>query len=505
MRASNCSVFAVFLLALTAAAQLQAPASAHVRVGPEVIGIVHKEIADSSPVAFATLHAEQNPVKVGSIIPIHFTLENRSDHDLKLFGGFPEVDIRDKDGKIAPETAFGCGDHFFSPCHTAPGHSTRGPLRGAIPVHGRVEDEIYPGPQYNLAPGTYTVVGYVCAVQEGPECFKTNTITITVVAALPESPAECPEACASEVIGVCHKEIADSSPVVSVTLQAIPNPVMENSAIRVHFVAENRSGHDVHGGIYPILDVRDSDGNLAPETEAGRAGHFFSPCHTLKWLGGGWGQQDVLPVHGKKEDDTFLYQAYDLGPGTYTVVGYVCGVQEGPECFKTNTLTITVVPNPSDPDTPRIGPMLIGAFHSHMAVSSPFASATLRAVVNPVKAGSAIMVHFTIENLSNSDLVVSDNLFPVFDVRDRNGKIATETTNGRGVHFFSPCYTGQRQPWSPYPAHGIIPAHGRRDGDGYISGEYQLPPGTYTVVGYVCGILDGPECFMTNTITITVE
>jgi hypothetical protein len=35
---------------------------------------------------------------------------------------------------------------------------------------------------YKLSPGEYTVVGYLCGMTEGPECIKTNAITITVAA-----------------------------------------------------------------------------------------------------------------------------------------------------------------------------------------------------------------------------------------------------------------------------------------------------------------------------------
>jgi hypothetical protein len=62
---------------------------------------------------------------------------------------------------------------------------------------------------------------------------------------------------------------------------------------------------------------------------------------------------------------------------------------------------------------------------------------------------------------------------------------------------------GQRQPWSPIPD-GVLPAHGKLEGYVDLSGEYRLPAGAYTVKGYVCGILDGPECFMTNTIKLNL-
>ena len=42
------------------------------------------------------------------------------------------------------------------------------------------------------------------------------------------------------------------------------------------------------------------------------------------------------------EADRHLNAEYNFVPGTYTAVGYVCGIQEGPECFKTNTVTVRI-------------------------------------------------------------------------------------------------------------------------------------------------------------------
>ena len=194
MRGFVLPAFAIALLALAAMAQSEAPAmrqgSSTQVTGPDlhhdssshVVGVVHREIADSSPVASATLRSVQNPVKAGSDIKIHFVLENRSDHGIKYFGDLLEVDVRDQYGKLPPETTLGCDRHFFSPCHSeGPGGDVHvSPPQGIIPSHGKLEYDDFLNGQYNLVLGTYTVVGYVCAVKEGPECFKTSMITITV-------------------------------------------------------------------------------------------------------------------------------------------------------------------------------------------------------------------------------------------------------------------------------------------------------------------------------------
>ena len=181
MRRFVLSVFAVVCVALTATAQSQAPARDHVRVGSEEIGVVHKEIAESSPVASATLQAIKNPVKAGEGIRVHFTLENRSGHDIEYTSGIhPVIDVRDENGNLAPETETGQALHFFSPHHTDEKWTSKLPLHGIIPAHGKEEGYCSPSAEYRLSSGTYTVVGYVCTIKEGPECFKTNTITITV-------------------------------------------------------------------------------------------------------------------------------------------------------------------------------------------------------------------------------------------------------------------------------------------------------------------------------------
>jgi hypothetical protein len=178
MRGFALLAFAVVCLALSATAQAGPKAGPH-----EIreIGIVHKEIAESSPVASGTLQAVKNPVKAGEGIRVHFTLQNRSDHDIQFGDALvPVLDVRDENGDLAPETAIGRDIHFFSPHHTEKRPPFLTAREGIIHAHGKEEGDCYPIAEYVLTPGTYTVVGYVCSVKEGPECFKTNTITITV-------------------------------------------------------------------------------------------------------------------------------------------------------------------------------------------------------------------------------------------------------------------------------------------------------------------------------------
>ena len=155
------------------------------------LGVIPQPIADSSPVAVASIQvmdSSDNIFKVGSVIKIHYSFQNRSDHQItysegsrtgSYFHAPVTLDVRDENGNLPPETPFGCDFHFFSPCHTAP-HLARLPVPVRFPSGAKREGEIWLSAQYTLAPGKYTAIAYICGMSEGPECFKTNTITITV-------------------------------------------------------------------------------------------------------------------------------------------------------------------------------------------------------------------------------------------------------------------------------------------------------------------------------------
>jgi hypothetical protein len=186
-------VLIVGLLAVVAVAQTGSTTNTGLppveRPPRPVIGVVPQEIADSSPVISATITAPScapaNTFNIGSDINIHIVLQNRTDHDVRYLEaslrgihGLVNYDVRDNNGDLPPETELGCGRHFFSPCHTETG--TRALVPPPIAPKGTLEKDWHLNAEYELAPGTYTVVGYVCGMQEGPECFKTNTIIITV-------------------------------------------------------------------------------------------------------------------------------------------------------------------------------------------------------------------------------------------------------------------------------------------------------------------------------------
>jgi hypothetical protein len=159
------------------------PGSVYVRTGP-----VHRQIAETSPVA--TVVIEQTAPKAGMKqfkIAVRATVHNTTGHELRYVNPSQNYDVTDrKTGKRAPNTDAGCYGNFFMDCYTPSfpvGVGPSGPPTYVIPPHGSKEIEplAYIDMDYKLDPGEYTVVGYFCATErEGPECFKSNRITITI-------------------------------------------------------------------------------------------------------------------------------------------------------------------------------------------------------------------------------------------------------------------------------------------------------------------------------------
>jgi hypothetical protein len=149
-----------------------------------IIGIQNRKIADSSPSVSATISPALGPAKAGSAVKVHLVVENTSDHEIAFWGALVMFDVRDENGKLAPETPEGCALHFFSPCYSVTeynGSELSSPLLRLVP-HKKLEDDEDLTQEYDLSqPGSYTAVGYLCSlVDQGPGCFRTNTIKITV-------------------------------------------------------------------------------------------------------------------------------------------------------------------------------------------------------------------------------------------------------------------------------------------------------------------------------------
>jgi hypothetical protein len=171
------------ILVLCFLALQQAPVEGHpggvvVHVGP-----VNREIADSSPVAKGVIALGIPAQGTLHKVAIHFEMDNLTTHALHYSDTLVVYDVKNiKTGLRAPETAFGCSVDFFSDCHTIGSPMRPGSVNHLdIPPGGSFKENHYIDASYYLEAGEYNVIGYACAAQrEGPECFKTNTINITV-------------------------------------------------------------------------------------------------------------------------------------------------------------------------------------------------------------------------------------------------------------------------------------------------------------------------------------
>ncbi|WP_263366987.1 hypothetical protein [Edaphobacter bradus] len=184
------------LLAFIASGIQEAPITGHPSPAYERRGAVHREIAESSPFAREVIQqvapepgiqfkntASNSPQP---FIAIRAVIHNISDHELVYVNPQQFYDVfNSKTGERAPTTDTGCYVNFFLDCYTPTlprGIPSTGPPKDVIPAHGSKNLMVgYLDMDYQLAPGTYTVVGYYCATQrEGPECFKSNKITISI-------------------------------------------------------------------------------------------------------------------------------------------------------------------------------------------------------------------------------------------------------------------------------------------------------------------------------------
>jgi hypothetical protein len=146
-----------------------------------VIGVVHHEVADSSPVISVILTATASPYLKGKTIAVHVKKLNTSDHEIEYVNLTIVLVVFDSNGNIAPETELGCQRHWFSPCYYTQGRNRIPWTNGKIAPGGTSEYDKRLSDDYDLSkPGTYTVMGYMSGYKEGPEYFKTNTIKITI-------------------------------------------------------------------------------------------------------------------------------------------------------------------------------------------------------------------------------------------------------------------------------------------------------------------------------------
>jgi hypothetical protein len=159
----------------------------------------------------------------------------------------------------------------------------------------------------------------------------------------------------SKAIGPVSREIAETSPVATEMIERVaPDPrILTTNKIAVRYVIRNTTDHEIHY-IEPLQTFNVTDvktGERVPETPFGCSVNFFSKCYTSRMpagIGNGMGDKSgkpriVVPPHGSVEYVGFLDASYQLSVGEFSVVGYFCADErEGPECFKSNKITITI-------------------------------------------------------------------------------------------------------------------------------------------------------------------
>lgn len=240
------------------------PSGAGAQVAGKTVGAVNRPIADSAPYATATMVLDDDTVNNGNNIPMVLRIKNTSNETIitPSFNLFV-LDVRDGSGNLAPETTNGCGVHFFSACYSA----TEGPIsmipQGINPgATARFDANVASG--YKVGkPGKYSITAYVCGLQPHPDCFKSNTVVATVA------------------IGAVNRPIAGSSPYATATLLVDDIPYNGNRIPMVLWI-KNKSHETITTpvGTVAVLDVRDDNGNRAPETTGGCGVHFFSDCYS---------------------------------------------------------------------------------------------------------------------------------------------------------------------------------------------------------------------------------
>lgn len=179
----------ILCLALLATGVAQESKTGHQGSADMRIGPIHREIAETSPVAKELIERIVRDPRILSRhkIAIRVRIFNTTDHEINFQRMDAAFDVKNiKTGKRAPETPTGCTVDFFSECYTwtppnseANGYGLKPGL--TIKPNEFSESTDLLDAYYELSPGKYSVVSYFCAEKrEGPECFKSNKITITI-------------------------------------------------------------------------------------------------------------------------------------------------------------------------------------------------------------------------------------------------------------------------------------------------------------------------------------
>lgn len=143
----------------------------------------------TQPVITLNISAVQKSIKAGSSVQIRVNLKNISSHDIALVmevkGRDCRVDVRDADGKLAPETKLGYvwNGHVASPdpSRVSPQDLTGNLVYGTLKAGETQSWQMDVSKLYELKqPGRYTIQ----VERKDPEnpsiTVKSNTITVTV-------------------------------------------------------------------------------------------------------------------------------------------------------------------------------------------------------------------------------------------------------------------------------------------------------------------------------------
>jgi hypothetical protein len=139
-------------------------------------------IAESSPLATATIAEPLVGSLNGDPIFVKTNITNTSTESVTLKAiGLVLYEVKDNLGNHVTDTSIGCRVNFFSACFTGSDIPPQGTPIGVLRPGQKIENvENLLGLYEIKKRGDYTVVGYVCALNQVAGCFRTNTVILRV-------------------------------------------------------------------------------------------------------------------------------------------------------------------------------------------------------------------------------------------------------------------------------------------------------------------------------------
>lgn len=151
-----------------------------------------------------------------------------------------------------------------------------------------------------------------------------------------------------------NSNTSNAKSVISLTITAVHDSVKAGTPILVKITLKNISNHDIklardNAGRDSHLDVRDADGNLAPDTLLGSVwnGHVANPAPAglpIEYLEGNL----VIGTLKPQDTDTWEVDAFKFYEMSHSVKYVIQARWRDPESLslvvKSNTITVTVTP-----------------------------------------------------------------------------------------------------------------------------------------------------------------